>query len=99
MSYRVRYTSKAREDLLRIYAFLVEQNPIAARKALEAVHKGTEFLQDFPFACRKATAQDPLLREMLISFGAGGYVLLFEIEDRETVTILAARHQQEQDYH
>ncbi|MEA3361696.1 MAG: type II toxin-antitoxin system RelE/ParE family toxin, partial [Thermodesulfobacteriota bacterium] len=28
-----------------------------------------------------------------------GYVILFEIEDKETVTILAIRHQREEDYY
>jgi len=35
----------------------------------------------------------------LIPFGVSGYIVLFEIEDKETVTILAARHQREEDYH
>jgi hypothetical protein len=36
---------------------------------------------------------------MVISFGAGGYVALFEIEADNTVTILAVRHQREEDFH
>lgn len=50
-------------------------------------------------SCRKATSENPFLREMLISFGHSGYVVLFEIEDPITVTILAIRHQREADYH
>lgn len=42
---------------------------------------------------------NPFLREMLISFGANGYVVLFEIEAKDMVTILAVRHQREDDYH
>jgi hypothetical protein len=38
------------------------------------------------------------LRGLLISFGSAGYVALFEIEDAQTVTILAVRHQREEDY-
>jgi plasmid stabilization system protein ParE len=41
--------------------------------------------------------QSPFLRELLIPHG--GYVALFEIEDASTVTILAVRHQLEDDYH
>jgi plasmid stabilization system protein ParE len=99
VSYQIRYTKGAKNDLVRLYGFLVEQDAEAAKKALEALQKGTEFLQDFPFTCRKATPQDPLLREMIISFGARGYVILFEIEDSKTVTILAVRHQREEDYY
>ncbi|MFO7812203.1 MAG: type II toxin-antitoxin system RelE/ParE family toxin [Pelovirga sp.] len=40
-----------------------------------------------------------MLRELIISFGARGYVALFEIEDNKTITILAVRHQREEDFH
>lgn len=85
--------------MVRLYAFLLEQDISAARKALDAIRKGVEFLQDFPFTCRKATPESPLLREMIISFGARGYVVLFEIDDDKMVTILAIRHQREEDYY
>ena len=99
MSYQVRYTKGAKEDLMRLYSFLVELDLDAARKALEAIKKGVTFLQDFPFTCRKATPGNPLLREMIIPFGSKGYVALFEIENNDTVTVLAFRHQLEEDYH
>ncbi len=99
MSYHVRYTREAKEDLERLYRFLLDQDLSAARRAKDAITRGMDFLKDFPFACRKATPDDPFLREMLISFGQSGYVVLFEIEDKSTVTILAIRHQREEDYH
>jgi len=99
MTYRVRYTTAARDDLRRLYAFLIEKDLPAARRALDTITKAIEFLQDFPFTCRKADADTPFLRELLIPFGSSGYVALFEIEDANTVTILAVRHQREEDYH
>lgn len=99
MSYRVRYTRGAREDLLRLYGFLLERDLQTARRAREAIGKSVELLRDFPFTCRKATADNPFLREMVIPFGAAGYVALFEIEDNDTVTILAVRHQREEDFY
>ena len=99
MSYRVRYTLEAKEYLERLYLFLLEQDLQAARRAKDSITRGMEFLKDFPFACRKMIPDDPFLREMLISFGDSGYVVLFEIEDKKTVTILAIRHQREEDYH
>ena len=98
MSYRVRYTKAAREDLRRLFDFLVERDLKAAYRARDAIVKSIEFLQEFPFSCRKAEADNPFLRELVISFGVAGYVALFEIEDSETVTILAIRHQREDDY-
>ena len=99
MSYRVRFTRAAKDDLKRVYGFLVEHDRQAARRAYKAIDKGVGFLRDFPFACRKAVPDNPFLREMLISFGARGYVVLFEIENNKTVTILAVRHQREEDYY
>ena len=98
MSYRVRYTRAARDDLLRLYAFLLERDPQAAAQAREAIGKSVLALQEFPFSCRKTLPDNPFLREMVIPFGAAGYVALFEIENNETVTILAIRHQREEDY-
>lgn len=99
MSYRVRYTRTAREDLRRLYGFLLERDLPAARRAREVIGKSVELLREFPFTCRKASSDNPFLRELVIPFGAAGYVALFEIEDNETVTILAIRHQREEDYH
>ena len=97
--YQVRYTKAAKEDLFRLYEFLVENDLEAARRALDAIRKSIDLLQDFPFTCRKASPDNPFLREMVIGFGDGGYVALFEIESENIVTILAVRHQREEDYH
>lgn len=56
-------------------------------------------LRMFPFTCRKIDDGNPFLRELIVSFGSSGYVLLFEVETAEQVTILAVRRQREGDYH
>jgi len=99
MSYRVRYTGSARADLRRLFAHLLELDPGMAKRARAKIASGTETLKEFPFTCRKAEADSPLLRELIIHFGSSGYVMLFEIEDAHTVTILAVRHQREDDYY
>lgn len=99
MNFRVSYTRTAREDLLRLYRFLLEQDRTAARQALRAIEKGVNLLRAFPFTCRKADPSDPFLRELLISSDASGYVALYEIENDQTVRILDVRHQREDDYH
>lgn len=101
MSYQVRFTKTAKEDLHRLYGLLLDHDLRTARRARDVIGKSMEFLRDFPFSCRKAMPEDsdnPFLREMIIPFGASGYVALFEIEDNKTVTILAIRHQHEEDY-
>ena len=98
MSYVVRFTPVAARDLQRLFDFLDQRDAKAARRARSAIAKGIEFLRDFPFSCRKASTEHPLLRELIINFGANGYVALFEIEDKQTVTVLAVRHQREDDF-
>jgi plasmid stabilization system protein ParE len=98
VSYTVRFTPAAAKDLQRLFDFLAEQDVRAAKRARAAIAKGIDFLRTFPFSCRKASPEHPLLRELIISFGANGYVALFEIEDSQTVTVLAVRHQREEDF-
>ena len=98
MNYKVRFTPAAASDLQRLFNFLAERDAKSAKRARSAIAKGIEFLRTFPFSCRKASAEHPLLRELIISFGTNGYVALFEIEDSQTVTVLAIRHQREEDF-
>jgi plasmid stabilization system protein ParE len=99
VSWRVRYTRAARDDLLRLYEFLLKQDMGVAQRAMDVIDQSLELLQSFPFTCRKADPDNPFLRELLVSFGVSGYVALYEIEENQTVTILAVRHQREDDYH
>jgi len=98
VSHRVRFTRTARDDLERLYAFLADHDLVAAEAALDALDKAWELLGRLPFSARKVDALNPFLREVLIPFGSAGYVALFEIDDAETVTVLAVRHQREDDY-
>lgn len=101
MTYSVRFTSEAQEDLVRLYECVLTRNDTdwsVAERALQAVQQGIAGLAFSPFSYRKAGGS-PFLRELVIPFGASGYVALYEIEDHDTVTILAVRHQREDDYH
>ena len=103
MTFAVRYSASARDDLKRLYEHLLQRATHAddldlAERALGAIVDSVDTLGRSPFIYRKA-GTSPFLREMLIPFGSGGYVALFEIEDASTVTILAVRHQLEDDYH
>ncbi|KVH74363.1 plasmid stabilization protein [Burkholderia ubonensis] len=102
MTYRVRFTRTASDDLDRLYGFIVERDDAdveLATRALAAIASGIATLESSPFTCRKVHPSMPFLRELIVPFGASGYVALFEIDDSETVTILAIRHQRESDYH
>lgn len=96
--YNVRFTPEAEDDLLRLYDFLLEKDLNAAEKALDTIKAAVELLRFSPFSCRKALPDTPFLRELVIPFGSAGYVALFEIETGNVVSILAVRHQREDDY-
>jgi plasmid stabilization system protein ParE len=103
VSFAVGYSAAAREDLKRLYAYLLERSTTIedldlAERALDAIEAAIESVKVSPFVYRKAD-RSPFLRELLIPFGRSGYVALFEIEDAASVTILAVRHQLEDDYH
>jgi plasmid stabilization system protein ParE len=101
VSFQVRFTEEAEAVLVRLYEFILtkdDANWSLAAKALEAIKHVLNGLPLSPFSYRKASAGNPFLRELLISFGASGYVALFEIDDEKTVTVLAVRHQLEDDY-
>ncbi|NVO04518.1 MAG: type II toxin-antitoxin system RelE/ParE family toxin [Rhodoferax sp.] len=102
--FQVRYTPATRDDLLRLFEFLLDRAQCledfdAAQRAIDAVRNAIEQqLSHSPFVYRKA-GSSPFLRELVIPFGSAGYVALYEIEGDAHVNILALRHQREDDYH
>lgn len=102
--FAVRYTDAVRDDLLRLLDFLLDQAQTpedfdAAQDTVDAIRTAVEtHLVRTPFIFRKAGAS-PFLRELVIPLRRTGYVAMYEIEAGNTVTILAIRHQREDDYH
>jgi plasmid stabilization system protein ParE len=104
----VRYTSTAREDLLRLFDFLLERATTledfdAAQQLIDTLRSDVEGkLSRSPFIFRKSENSsfgNPFWRELLIPVGQTGYVVLYEIENDQHVNVLAVRHQLEDDYH
>jgi plasmid stabilization system protein ParE len=97
MRYEVRYTDGARADLLRLSDFLAAKDTDAAERAIQTLVRAVGILEEFPYTCRRASGEDPFLRELVVPFGGNGYVVLFHIGIQH-VTLLALRHQREDDY-
>lgn len=95
---------RQQEDLFRLFDFLLDRAKTAedfdaAQLAVDAIREAVQrSLSRAPFVYRKA-ADSPFLRELLIPFRGAGYVLLYEIKDAVHVTVLAVRHQTDDDYH
>jgi plasmid stabilization system protein ParE len=101
VTYTIRFTREAEDDLVRLYEFVLARDSadwVVAERALQAIKQGISGLAFSPFSYRKAGGS-PFLRELVIPFGTSGYVVLYEIEDFNTLTIIAVRHQREDDYH
>jgi plasmid stabilization system protein ParE len=102
VSYRVRLTREAVADIERLFEFVLGRelggDLELAQDAIHATQAGIATLKTSPFTCRKA-GRSPFLRELVIPFGRSGYVALFEVQDSETVIVMAVRHQLEDDYH
>ena len=90
-------------DLERLEDFLVERelqsqfpDETVPTRFMSAVERGLEILGFAPHTCRRCEAA-PRWRELVVSFGQSGFVVLFEIRDHE-VLLLAMRAQREEDY-
>jgi toxin ParE1/3/4 len=91
------WTPDALADLERACLFLAGRDEEAAVKALDAIDAGSLLLENFPEAGRPADDLEQEHRELLIPFGASGYLLLYRMENA-LVYILAVRHQKEAGY-
>lgn len=104
MSFTVRFSPEADEDLARLFDFLLDQattleDLAQADAAIAAIQSAVSHqLARTPYSFRKA-GHSATRRELIIPFGASGYVALYEIDGPASVLLLAIRHQREEDYH
>jgi plasmid stabilization system protein ParE len=90
------YTENALSNLERAFDFLAENDPTAAADAAGAIREAVEMLSDHPLVGRRVEGE---LRELVISYGRTGYVVLYRfLPDRDLVRVLAIRHQRELDF-
>jgi plasmid stabilization system protein ParE len=104
MTFKLRFSEAADDDLERLFDFLLDKAETAedldlAQAAIEAVRAAAlDKLAVRPYSFRKA-GKSLTRRELIIPFGATGYVALYEIASPKSVMVLAVRHQLEEDYH
>lgn len=63
------------EDVGRLRSFLDQKNPDAAHRALTAIWIALDRLQEFPEL--GAATVDPDIRQIVVRFGAGGYIVRY----------------------
>jgi plasmid stabilization system protein ParE len=100
---RLIVTEGAGQGLERCRQFLVRKDPVAAQRAAKAIDEQFALVAANPGIGRPyesdADLGDPDLRELVIRFGAGGYVALYRYDlKHDAVVMLAFRHQREAGY-
>ena len=104
MSYAVEFTQGAEDDLVRLYDFLLNRAKTleeldVADEAVRAIRQAAlSHLSTTPYSYRKVGVRSTM-RELVIPFGATGYILRFDIRSPELVLVVGARHQREEDFH
>lgn len=92
----LRFTGRARQDLLRLDAFLGDNDLPGTDETLALIVGALDVLRHHPFIGRAVRKH---IRELVISRGKTGYVALYEYrEAADEVVVLAIRHQREVDY-
>ena len=94
----VRLSARAQFDLSRLHTFLASKDINAAKRAMLAIRESFTPLAYAPLIGRPVEDSDDL-HELMIDFGASGYLALCRFESAlDAVTILAIKHQREDDY-
>lgn len=95
---RLILTAGAILGLERCRRFLADLDAAAANRAGQAIARHLALLRDSP-AIGRPSAGDATKRELVIGFGASGYVALYRYDvDDGAVVVLAVRHQREAGY-
>lgn len=93
---RLVYSENALGNIERAFEFLAQHDPNSAAGAVVAIRDGIQILRDHPFIGRRVEGE---IRELVISFGRTGYVVLYRyIPVHDVVRVLAIRHQREVGY-
>ena len=94
---RLIWSPAALGDVQRLYRFLAQKSPDAARRAVKAIRSSVAPLAVHPHLGRTIDGWEPEFREWLVDYGESGYLILYRLEG-ELVVILAVRHQKEAGY-
>lgn len=95
---QVKLSARAQSDLSRLHSFLLIKDANAAKRAMLAIRAALVPLQHSPMAGRPVENREDL-RELVIDFGTSGYLAMYRFEvNLDAVTILAIKHQREDDY-
>ncbi len=95
---QVALSARTQSDLARLHMFLANKDANVAKRAMLVIREAFMPLTHAPMNGRPAEDSDDQ-RELVIDFGASGYLALYRFERAlDAVVILAVKHQREEDY-
>lgn len=84
----------ASKDVARLRSFIKSENPRAAQRAAKRVIEGVNILQENPET--GAPVEDLIdYRDLMLTFGAGEYIIRYRQESMSRVVIVRVRHSKE----
>jgi len=93
---QVVYSARALENLARAFTSPLAEGPAAAAGAADAIESAVNNLAAHPLVGRRVEGD---IRELVISFGATGYLALYRfVVQEDQVRVLGLRHQREIGY-
>lgn len=84
----------ASRDIARLRNFIKSENPLAAQRAAKRIVEGVNILQESPGA--GVPVEDFIdYRDLMLTFGAGEYIIRYRQESKARVVIVRVRHSKE----
>ena len=85
------------KDVARLRNFIKSENPRAAQRAAKRIVEGVNVLQENPEA---GAPVDDLIdyRDLMLSFGAGEYIIRYRRETANRIVIVRVRHSKEEGF-
>jgi len=93
----LKWTDNSIRGVQKVYRFLAQYDLEAAKAAVRTIKGKADILKKQPRAGRPTDDLDLDHRELVIPFGASGYVLIYEVYE-DYILILAVKHQKEAGY-
>ncbi len=90
------WLDSAVNDVLRLRKFIAKENPAAAQRAAEVIKGAVTRLIETP-SIGKPIQDLPEYRDLLVRFGAAGYVMRYRIY-LDTIYVVHVRHYREVDW-
>jgi plasmid stabilization system protein ParE len=87
----------ASRDVARLRNFIKSENPRAAQRAAKRIVEGVNILQENP---ESGVPVENLIdyRDLMLTFGAGEYIIRYRRETASRVVIVRVRHSKEEDF-